>query len=288
MSSGPPGGLRGMTITTSPTVRSADGTPIAYTRRGTGPAVVLIDGALCHRKMGPGSKVAELLAERGFTTYTYDRRGRGESGMIGAFAVEREIEDVAALIEIAGGRAALFGISSGAALALEVACAHTGVDQVVCFEPPLIVDDTKPPLAGDFVDRLDAHVAAGRLGAAVRQFLGEVGMPGPMIRLMSLTPVWRKLKAIAPTLPHDMRIVGRHQTGRPLDAALWAGLRAPATVIDGGKSPAWMRNGNAHLAEVLGGRYVTLPGQTHMVKPKVLAPALADALSNATPVPVAA
>ena len=116
------------------------------------------------------------------------------------------------------------------------------------------------------------------------------GPPGGLrgMTMMSLTPVWRTLKAIAPTLPHDMRIVGRHQTGRPLDAALWAGLRAPATVIDGGKSPAWMRNGNAHLAEVLGGRYVTLPGQTHMVKPKVLAPALADALSNATPVPVAA
>ena len=192
----------------------------------------------------------------------------------------REVEDVAALIEAAGGSAALFGISSGAALALEAAAVGDGVRQVVCFEPPFIVDDSKPALAADFVDRLDAHVAAARHGAAVRQFLVEVGMPRPMIRLMSLTPMWRKLASIAPTLPNDMRIVGRHQQGRPLDPSQWAGITAPVTVVDGGRSPAWMRNGNAHLAEVLGARYVTLPGQTHMVKAKVLAPALVGILEH--------
>jgi hypothetical protein len=112
-----------------------------------------------------------------------------------------------------------------------------------------------------------------------------------MIRLMSLTPVWKKLTAIAPTLPHDMRIVARHQQGRPLDASHWQGITAPITVIDGGKSPAWMRNGNAHLAEFLGADYMTLPGQTHMVKPNVLAPALeailADGPARNAGVPVA-
>jgi len=265
------------------TVRSADGTTIAYTRRGTGPAVILIDGALCHRGMGPNFEVGGSLAELGFTTYAYDRRGRGGSGNPRPYAVAREVEDVAALLEAAGGRAALFGISSGAALALRAAAVCDGVTQVVCFEPPFVVDDSKPALAADFVDRLDAHVAAGRNGAAVRQFLGEVGMPRPMIRLMGLTPVWKKLTAIAPTLPHDMRIVGRHQQGRPLDASDWAGITAPVTVVDGGKSPAWMRNGNAHLADVLGAAYTTLPGQTHMVKPKVLAPALAAILGTGTP-----
>ena len=123
--------------------------------------------------------------------------------------------------------------------------------------------------------------ALGRLdGAAVRQFLREVGMPRPMIRLFSLTPMWKKLSALAPTLPHDMRIVAGHQQGRPLDAKHWAGITAPVTVIDGGKSPQWMRNGNAHLAAVLGADYMTLPGQTHMVKAKVLAPALAGILAS--------
>jgi pimeloyl-ACP methyl ester carboxylesterase len=271
-----------MTSASSFTVHSADGTTIACTRRGTGPAVILVDGALCHRGMGPGSQVAGLLADRGLTAYTYDRRGRGASGTTPPYAVAREVEDLAAVLEAAGGRAAVFGVSSGAALALEAAVVCRGITQVVCFEPPFVVDDTKPALAADFVDRLEAHVAAGRRGAAVRQFLGEVGMPRPMIRLMGLTPMWRKLTATAPTLPHDMRIVARHQQGRPLDASHWAGITAPVTVIDGGRSPAWMRNGNAHLAEVLGAAHLTLPGQTHMVKPKVLAPALAEVLAAPT------
>ncbi|CAA9467243.1 MAG: hypothetical protein AVDCRST_MAG65-408, partial [uncultured Solirubrobacteraceae bacterium] len=124
-----------MTTRSSATVRSADGTSIAYTRRGTGPAVILIDGALCHRGMGPNFELGGLLAERGLTTYVYDRRGRGESGMTGPYALEREVEDVAALLEAAGGSAALFGISSGAALALEAAAVLDGIDRVICFEP---------------------------------------------------------------------------------------------------------------------------------------------------------
>lgn len=273
-------GPRAMIDTSNTTVRSADGTAIACTRRGTGTPVILIDGALCHRGMGPNSELGGLLAGLGFCTYAYDRRGRGESGDTGPYAVAREIEDVAALMEAAGGEATLFGISSGAALALEAAAVCQGVRRVVCFEPPFVVDDTKPALAADFVDRLDGHVAAGRHGAAVRQFLGEVGMPRPMIRLMALTPMWKKLTAIAPTLPHDMRIVGPHQQGRPLDASRWAGISAPMTIIDGGRSPAWMRNGNAHLAEILGADHITLPGQTHMVKAKVLAPAVAAILGD--------
>ncbi len=232
---------------------------------------------------GTQFELGGLLAERGFTTYVYDRRGRGESGNAKPYAVAREVEDVTALLDAAGGSASLFGISSGAALALEAAAVCDGIRQVVCFEPPFLVDDSKPALAEDFIDRLDGHIAAGRHGAAVRQFLGEVGMPRPMIRLMALTPMWRRLATIAPTLPHDMRIVGGHQQGRPLDSEHWAGIAAPVTVIDGGKSPAWMRNGNAHLAEVLGADHITLPGQTHMVKAKVLAPAVAAILGNGDP-----
>jgi pimeloyl-ACP methyl ester carboxylesterase len=275
-----PVGLDGMSTASDITVHSADGTTIACTRRGTGPAVILIDGALCHRAMGPNFELGGLLSERGFTTYVFDRRGRGASGATAPYAVAREVEDVAAVLEAAGGSATLFGISSGAALALETAAVCDGVSQVVCFEPPFIVDDTKSPLATDFIERLQAHVAAGRHGAAVRQFLAQVGMPRPMIRLMALTPMWKKLTATAPTLPYDMSIVGAHQQGTPLDGAHWAGIAAPVTVIDGGKSPAWMRNGNRHLAEVLGADYETLPGQTHMVKPKVLAPALAAILAR--------
>ena len=274
--------MRHRSMKTSPntTVRSVDGTSIAYSRRGAGPAVILIDGALCHRGLGPNFALGGLLAERGFTTYAFDRRGRGASGDGAPYAVAREVEDVAALVAAAGGRAALFGISSGAALALEAAAVCEGITAVVGYEPPFVVDDTKPALAPDFIDRLRAHVAAGRDGAAVRQFLGEVGMPRPMLGLMSVTPVWRKLTPLARTLPNDMLIVAAHQQGRPLDVSRWAGITAPVTVVDGGRSPAWMRNGNAHLAEALGAGHVTLPGQTHMIKPKVLAPALSEILGG--------
>lgn len=259
---------------TQGTVTSKDGTAIAYTREGAGPALILVDGAMCCREMGPMGDLSKVLAPT-FTVYTYDRRGRGESGNTLPYAVEREIEDLEALIQAAGGSAHVFGISSGGALALEAANHGLAITKLGLFEAPFIVDDSRDPLPPDYLSRLDDHVAHGRNGEAVKMFLKFVGMPGFMLFVMSLMPMWARMQRLGVTLPYDIRIVESFQQGKPLPPDRWTRVTVPTLVLDGGKSQAWMHNGNKAIADVLpGARYETLPGQTHMVKAEVLAPAL--------------
>jgi pimeloyl-ACP methyl ester carboxylesterase len=255
-------------------VPSRDGTPIAFDRRGNGPPVILVDGALCHRGMGPSTPLAELLARR-FTVISYDRRGRGESGDTAPYAVAREVEDIETLVKQAGGAACLYGVSSGAALALEAASRLPGIRKLVMYEPPFIVDGTRDPISKEYWARIGESVAAGRRGEAAGLFLKAVGVPAVFLAMMRFTPVWSKLKAIAHTLPYDGALVQEYQQGRPLPAGRWASVTIPTLVMDGGKSPDWMRNGSRALAGVLpNAQYRTLEGQTHMVKPDVHAPVL--------------
>ncbi|MEU0793975.1 alpha/beta hydrolase [Amycolatopsis sp. NPDC005961] len=257
------------------TTVSADGTKIAYTRAGSGPALVLVDGAMCYRGSSPNDALAKELATR-FTVYTYDRRGRGESTDTGPYAVEREVEDLAALVKEAGGEVFLFGISSGAALALEAA-RSLPVTKLALYEPPFVVDDTRPRVPADYPARLDAVLAAGKRGQAVKMFMTEgVGLSGAVVATMRIMPFWAKLKRVAHTLPYDTALVADHQSGEPLPAA-WPEVKVPALAVDGGRSPAWMRNGVSSLAKVLpSAEYKTLPGQTHIVKAAALAPVLTD------------
>ncbi|MCU1280049.1 MAG: hydrolase [bacterium] len=257
-------------------VTSKDGTLIAYDRIGAGPAVVLVDGALCHRQFGPMPQLAPLLAPR-FTVFTYDRRGRGESSDTKPYDVAREIEDLEAVIGATGGAAYVLGISSGAALALEAASRGAAIKKLALYEPPFIVDDSRDAVPQDYVPRLRELIAQNRRGDAVKMFMRTVGAPRLMIALMPIFPMWSKLKAVAPTLPYDMSIMSEGQRGKPFPAQRWSSVAAPTLVIDGGKSPAWMRNGNAAVARAVPkAQYKTLPGQTHMVKPKVLAPVLTE------------
>lgn len=259
------------------TLTSTDGTRIAYDQAGDGPSLILVDGALSDRSGSLNGPLATLLASE-FTVYTYDRRGRGDSGDTPPYAVEREIEDIDALLDAAGGSASLFGISSGAVLALDAAARHPAkVTKVAVYEPPFIVDATREPISPDYLSRLSAHVAAGRRGAAVRQFMTEgVEVPGFVVTVMSFLPMWKRLKALAHTLPYDAIAMVGTQSGGPLPTDRWASLTAPALVVDGGKSPASMRNGVQALVDLLpGAKHVTLAGQTHIVKPAVLAPVLA-------------
>lgn len=261
-----------------PHVTSADGTVIAYERSGDGPPIVLVDGACCYRGFGPGPGFVKALAPR-FTVYTYDRRGRGASTDTPPYAPAREVEDLAALIEAAGGRAALLGFSSGAALALEAAHRGLPITGVVAYEPPFIVDRSRPPIPADFLPRLQAAVDAGRRSEAVRLFMRLVGAPAPFILLMRLMPAWRKLKAVAHTLPYDITIVEPHQHGRPLPRDRWSGIGCPTLIASGGKSPEWMRAAAAHLATVVPHAvHRELPGQTHMVRPAALVPVAAEFL----------
>ncbi len=255
--------------------RSKDGTAIAFDRIGTGPPVILVDAALCYRGMGQSAQLAELLAPH-FTVITYDRRGRGESSDTAPYAVEREVEDIAALLTEAGGSAYLWGMSSGAVLALEAANRLSGITKLALYEAPFIVDESRATTEDQWV-RIGKAVAAHRRGEAVKVFLQTVGVPGLFIALMRLSPVWPKLKAIAHTLIYDGAIVQDNQRGQPLPAERWASATVPTLVMDGGKSPRWMRHGNRALALALpNAQYRTLAGQTHMLKPKAHAPAVVD------------
>jgi pimeloyl-ACP methyl ester carboxylesterase len=261
------------------TVHSADGTSIAYTRAGQGPPLILVDGALCSRSFGPMPKLAEQLAPH-FTVYTYDRRGRGDSGNTQPYLPDREVEDLEALVALAGGTDAgnavyVHGTSSGAALALEAAKHIRSIAKLVVYEPPFIVDDTRAPMPDDWLPRLRQLVADNRPGDAVKMFMRFVGAPAAFTAVMPLTPVWGKIKAAAPTLPHDVAIVHDHQRGTPLTPAEWSAVKVPTLVAAGGKSPAWMMNGTRALAAALpDATYRTLPGQNHMVKARAIAPVL--------------
>lgn len=258
-----------------PTVTSADGTPIAYERTGSGPALVLVDGALCHREFGPSRKLAAQL-ESDFTVYIYDRRGRGGSGDAAVWSPEREVEDLAAVIDAAGGSAGVYGISSGGVLALDAAERLAQITSVAIYEAPLVIEPEGNVLPADFLERLRGQIDAGRRGAAVKQFMDHVGTPRLMTAVMRRLPMWSKLESVAGTLAYDIALVEDLSSGRPLPSNRWASVRAPVLVIHGGNSPDWMGTGAKGLATLVSGEHQTLPGQNHMVKPKVLAPKLGE------------
>lgn len=267
------------------TVSSKDGTTIAFDRRGDGPAVILVDGATGHRQVNPTfSQLAELLSGD-HTVYTYDRRGRGESGDTPPYAVEREVEDIAALIAEAGGTASLFGVSSGAALVLDAAAAALPVDSVAVYEPPFIVDDSRPSLPSDYISRLDEALAAGRRGDALELFFTTaVGIPAEFVAQMRSDASWSALEAIAPTVAYDGRIMGTTMSGKPLPADRWAAVTVPALVMYGGASDQWLASGAKALAAALPDATLeVLEGQQHGFAPEVLAPALARLLGRNQP-----
>ncbi|MFF4167190.1 alpha/beta fold hydrolase [Streptomyces sp. NPDC001741] len=260
-------------------VISADGTEIAFEQSGLGPPVVLVASALADRS--DTKKLAALLAEH-FTVINYDRRGRGASGDADAYAPEREIEDIAALIGHVGGSASLFGSSSGAVLALRAAAAGIGVDRLALYEPPFVVaeGDDAPPT--DLAQQIALLLAEGRRGEAVKYFMTRVqGMPGVAVLFMRLMPkMWANLTELARTLPYDIAIMGDTQQGRPLDAEEWKGVAVPTRVLTGGKSSAAFRRAARALTEILPeADHRSLPGLNHgavVMAPKKIAPQVVE------------
>ena len=255
-----------------PHVISRDGTKIACERHGTGEAVVLIDGATSSRSMGFMPRLAGILAPR-FGVTAYDRRGRGASDDTPPFAVEREVEDIEALIDAAGGSAALFGISSGAALALEAAVElGAKVTAVALYEPPY--NDEDAPLWRDYRRQLSELLSTDRRGDAIELFLRFVGVPPEQIGAMRESPMWPALEAVAPTLAYDAAVLGED---RAVPTALAARLKAPALVMNGSASYPFMRTTARALAAAMpAGRYEELAGQRHDVELEVIAPVLAE------------
>jgi pimeloyl-ACP methyl ester carboxylesterase len=255
-----------------PVVTSADGTTIAYECTGSGPALVLIDGALCHRGAGPMRALAALL-QGTFTVYTYDRRGRGESSDALPYAVAREVEDLHALIARAGREAYVYAISSGAALALATAAAGPGIAKLAVYEPPFMAEVEDGARIKEYTERLNELLDAGRKGDAVALFMTNVGIPAQAVAGIREQPGWAMLEVIAPTLAYDAEVLGDGRVPR----ALASTIAVPALVLAGGTSPQSLQQAAKATADALPtAEHRTLDGQTHDVAPAVLAPVLAE------------
>ncbi|WOT37553.1 alpha/beta fold hydrolase [Streptomyces coeruleorubidus] len=274
---------RGQAAEAGVRVVSADGTEIAFEQSGSGPAVVLVASALADRS--DTTRLAALLAEH-FTVINYDRRGRGASGDADAYAVEREIEDIAALVEHVGGSASLFGSSSGAVLALRAAAAGVNTERLALYEPPFVVADGDDGPPRDLARQVIALLAQGRDSDAVKYFMTRVqGMPGIAVFFMRLMPkVWANLTRLARTLPYDIAVMGDTQQGKPLDAEEWKGASVPTRVLTGGKSPAAFQRAARAVTEILPqADHRTLPGLNHgavVMAPKKIAPQITEFLKG--------
>ncbi|MCG7528569.1 alpha/beta hydrolase [Streptomyces sp. OfavH-34-F] len=261
--------------TTVDTVISADGTALAFERRGRGPAVLLVGGAFMTRSAS--GELAGLLAEH-FTVVTYDRRGRGDSGDAPEYEVRREIEDIDALIEgPCGGSAMLFGMSSGAVLALEATARGSAVTRLALYEPPFITDDSRPPLPADYVAHLTELVAREAYGDAAAYFMtAAIALPEEVVAGMRQAPFWADMEAVARTLPYDGAIMGDTMSGRPLPLERWASVTVPVLVGSGDAGAPHMETGARELAGA--GDNFTLrifEGEEHTIAPETLAPVLA-------------
>ncbi len=259
------------------TTTSKDGTQIGYETKGQGPSLILVDGALCYRGFGPMPALAELLTPH-FTVYTYDRRGRGESSNGKSFSVQREVEDLDALIQAAGGTAFVYGISSGACLVLEAALKlGNKMPKIALYEPPYNGDKAALQQWKDYRTQLHQAVSEGRRGDAVVLFMKLVGNPDDAVNGMRQSPMWGMFEAVAPTLEADAAAMGDERRA-PVERA--AKLTVPALVMDGGANlqflPSMHQTADALGKAIPHAQQRTLEGQTHDVKPDVIAPVLIE------------
>lgn len=259
-------------------VTSKDGTSIAFDRLGEGPAVILVTGALGVRAPSGHQQLADLLAPN-FTVINYDRRGRGDSSDTLPYAVEREIEDLEALIDDAGGAAFVYGISSGAALALEAANhLPTKIQKLALYEPPFIIDDNRAPLPDDYVPRLYKFLAENRRGDAIELFMtAAINLPEEYLGPMRSSPMWAEMEKVAHTLPYDGTVMGDRMSGKPLPTTRWAAVTMPTLVMHGGESEPFFGNTARTLADLLpDAEHHIVVGQDHNIAPKALAPVLVE------------
>ncbi len=252
-------------------VTSKDGTKIAFDRAGQGPAVILVGGAFQYRAIDPRSAQLASLLARDFTVFHYDRRGRGDSGDTQPYAIEREVEDLQALIKEAGGSAFVFGMSSGAVLALEAAVQGVAIAKLALYEPPFNQPGTKDAEAGSYTTHLTGFLAAGRYADAVALAMMTFGAPAEAVAGMRETPVWPMFESVAPTLAYDNAIMGNGS----IPTELAKKVKVPTLVMDGDASPTWMHEAADLLASVIPhAQRRTFQGQAHDVDPAVLAPVL--------------
>jgi len=258
-------------------VKSKDGTPIAFSKIGKGQPLIMVDGALCSRAFGPTPKMAPMLVER-FTVITYDRRGRNESGDTLPYSVEKEIEDLEAIIKEVGEPVYMVGFSSGAALALNAAAKGLSIKKMILYEAPYVMNmgGHNPPL--DAEKQFKQFIASGERGQAVTYFMKDlIGLPAILPMIMSITPVWKKLKAVAHTLPYDAAVMGNYTIPTQLSAT----IKTPTLVAGGEKSPISLRNCVQELAKAIpNAQLQVLKGQNHNVSAKAIVPVMIEYFKN--------
>ncbi|MBI5495055.1 MAG: alpha/beta fold hydrolase [Deltaproteobacteria bacterium] len=259
-------------------VSSNDGTKIAYETRGNGPPLVFVWGALGSRGLPFAARMREELA-RSFTVYDYDRRGRGESGDVGLYAVEREIDDLRAVCETAGGLPFVCGTSSGAALALEAAAAGVPMRMLAAHEPPYAVGAHAASFDRDYEQHVTRLVRLDQRSEAVKYFMRAVGVPTPVIWVMRLMPLWRSMVHAAHTLPYDAAVM----RGFHLPEQRFRDIRVPTLVLVGGSTPARLRAAADEVTRVIpDARERVIPRQNHGIKPAALRPVLDEEFAAAT------
>ena len=245
---------------------SSDGTRIAFESNGTGPALVLVDGAMCYRAFGPAELFTAALRDA-YTVVTYDRRGRGESGDSSTYSPELEVDDLRAVIEAVGGEPYVLGFSSGAGLAYRAAAAGVPMAKLIGYEAPFVGRRG----GRDYISDLDRLIAEGKNGKAVDYFMVKM-VGGPfflpiMFRLMG--KLWGQMKSIAPTLRYDARVMGDFE----VPTAEFAKIRIPVLASWGSKAAPEMSKANAAIAAAIpGAEHRILEGQTHNVTPAALRP----------------
>jgi pimeloyl-ACP methyl ester carboxylesterase len=255
------------------TVLSTDGTPIAYQRSGTGPALLLVVGAFCDRSTT--ADLTPLLASH-FTVYEYDRRGRGSSGDNPDYSIEREVDDLAALVSAAGGSARVYGHSSGGALALEAAARGVPISAVVAYEPPYTAMDDETGGSTALLESVRARIEEGDRDGAAALFLQGVGTPAEVLPMIRQSPGWPRMLELAPALVYDLTL----GNGGIVPRERLAGIAVPTVAVSGGASPEWAARAGAAVADAVpGARHVVLDGQTHAVAHEVIAPLLLEFLA---------
>jgi pimeloyl-ACP methyl ester carboxylesterase len=254
-------------------VISKDGTRIAFEKTGSGPALILVGGALSDRK--GGKPLAAQLATH-FTVYTVDRRGRGDSTDAKTYTAEREIEDLAALIDHAGSSAFLYGASSGAALVLQTAAklGPSKVPKLAHYEPPYGSDGQKQKK--EFPEqkrRINELIKTGKPGDAAAYFLTAIGTPPEVLEKLKASPEWEAMKKIDFTLAYDYEVLGDGTVPQATANA----IAVPVLVMDGEKSLEFMHATADQVAKLISGaERKTLKGQTHQAAPEVTAPVLIE------------